>query len=55
MQAHDGPNSLSTSLAKSCGNLGSFSRTSSSNSLYIYFKTDGSFTYTGFKADITIL
>ena len=49
---YDGPNDQSTQIAKLSGNLGSFSISSSGNSLFVKFQSDFAIQYTGFLAAI---
>ncbi|XP_059158458.1 cubilin-like [Physella acuta] len=50
LQIFDGPSSSSTQLARLCGNVVPGLIASTSNYMYIVFRTDSSATYTGFKA-----
>ena len=49
---YDGPNDQSTQIAKLSGNLGSFSISSTRNSLFAKFESDFSDNYAGFLATI---
>ena len=49
---YDGSNDQSTQIDKLSGNLGSFIISSSGNSLFVIFESDGSVTKDGFLATI---
>ena len=49
---YDGPNDQSTQIEKLSGNLGSFSISSTGNSLFVKFESDGSVSKDGFLATI---
>ena len=49
---YDGSNDQSTQIAKLSGSLGSFSISSTGNSLFVKFESDNSNQYTGFLATI---
>ena len=49
---YDGSNDQSTQIAKLSGNLGSFGISSSGNSLFVIFESDGGVTEDGFLATI---
>ena len=49
---YDGPNGQSTQIAKLSGNLGSFGISSTGNSLFVKFESDGIGQYGGFLAAI---
>ena len=49
---YDGPNDQSTQIEKLSGNLGSFSISSTGNSLFVKFESDFSGQFTGFLATI---
>ena len=49
---YDGPNDQSTQIAKMSGNLGSFSISSTGNSLFVKFESDDDDGSTGFFATI---
>ena len=52
LEINDGSNDQSPQIEKLSGNLGSFSISSSGNSLFIKFESDGSEQYGGFFATI---
>ena len=52
LSIYDGSNDQSTQIAKLSGNLGSFSISSTGNSLFVKFESDDSGQYTGFLATI---
>ena len=49
---YDGPNDQSTQIVKLSGNLGSFSISSTGNSLFVKFESDDIYNYAGFLAAI---
>ena len=49
---YDGSNDQSSQISKLSGNLGSFAISSTGNSLFVKFESDGSVQYTGFLATI---
>ena len=49
---YDGSNDQSNQIAKLCGNLGSFSISSTGNSLFVKFESDYYDNYPGFLATI---
>ena len=49
---YDGSNDQSSQIAKLSGNLGSFSISSTGNSLFVKFESDDYFQYSGFLATI---
>ena len=49
---YDGPNDQSTQIEKLSGNLGSFDISSTGNSLFVKFESDGSVSKDGFFATI---
>ena len=49
---YDGSNDLSTEIEKLSGNLGSFSISSTGNSLFVKFESDHYYNYAGFQATI---
>ena len=49
---YDGPNEQSTQIDKLTGNLGSFVLSSTGNSLFVKFKSDGSGGFHGFIATV---
>ena len=52
LSIYDGSNDQSTQIAKLSGNLGSFSISSTGNSLFVKFESNGAGQYGGFFATI---